>query len=335
MRVLIAEDDNISRILLQRSLLQHGHEVVVTCDGAEAWSVCQDSTFDVLVTDWMMPEMDGLELVRRVRAQQAAEYTFIIVLTALSARESFLEGMRAGADDYLTKPLDRNALQARLLVAERILGLHREMLAQRRELERLNRMLYETGRVDKLTGVSNRLRMEEDLESIHSRMSRYGHSYCMALVDIDFFKLYNDSLGHGAGDEALRAVAQTLRNQARTGDEVYRYGGEEFLVVLPEQTLDRGGIALERMRGAVEALGIPHPGRGPGEVVTVSVGLTVMEPHHTRTLAEVCESADRALYQAKKAGRNRVVWADPDEPPAAAAPPAAAGPPVADAPETH
>src|ERR1035438_787815 len=146
MRVLIAEDDNISRILLQRSLLQNEHEEVVAVEGAEAWSSFQDAAFDILIADWMMPEMDGLELIGRIRAQHSTEYTFIIVLTALAARESFLEAMRAGADDYLTKPLDRDALQARMAAAERILLLHRELHAQRRELERLNRVLYETGR---------------------------------------------------------------------------------------------------------------------------------------------------------------------------------------------
>ncbi|MBI5833365.1 MAG: diguanylate cyclase [Armatimonadetes bacterium] len=310
MRILVAEDDNISRILLTRCLEQLGHQCRVATDGAEAWLLLQDSEFDVLVTDWMMPELDGIELVRRLRSLEQTHYTYVVLLTALSKKEDYVAGMESGADDYLTKPLDRDALKAKLIAAERIVSLHRRMREQTAELERLNRILYETGRVDRLTGVSNRLRMEEDLASIHSRIVRYGHTYCLALVDIDFFKKYNDTYGHGEGDNCLRAVAQCLRGQARTGDEVYRYGGEEFLLVFPEQTADRGAIAMERIRAAVEAMLIPHEGRGPGEVVTISGGVTVMSPANDRSVQQVLDDADKALYQAKKQGRNRIVFYD-------------------------
>jgi len=310
MRILVAEDDNISRILLTRCLEQQGHQCLLATDGAEAWLLLQDNQFDVVVTDWMMPELDGIELVKRLRSAEQQHYTYVMLLTALSKKEDFVAGMEAGADDYLTKPLDRDALKAKLVAAQRIVSLHRRMAEQAAELERLNRVLYETGRVDKLTGISNRQRMEEDLASIHSRMERYGHSYCLALVDIDFFKKYNDTYGHGQGDVCLRSVAQCLRGQARTGDEVYRYGGEEFLIVFPEQTADRGAIAMERIRGAVEAMAIPHEGKGPGEVVTISGGVTVMESGQERTLQQVCDDADKALYQAKKQGRNRIVFFD-------------------------
>ncbi len=310
MRILVAEDDNISRILLTRCLEQFGHQCHTATDGAEAWMALQDNEFDVLITDWMMPELDGLALVERLRSAERTHYTYVMLLTALSKKEDFVAGMVAGADDYLTKPLDREALKAKLIAAQRIVSLHRRMSEQTAELERLNRVLYETGRVDRLTGVNNRLRMEEDLASIHSRIVRYGHSYCLALIDIDFFKKYNDTYGHGEGDICLRSVAQCLRGQARTGDEVYRYGGEEFLIVFPEQTADRGAIAMERIRAAVEAMAIAHEGKGAGDVVTISAGVTVMEPDHERSVQQALADADKALYQAKKQGRNRVVFFD-------------------------
>jgi diguanylate cyclase (GGDEF)-like protein len=310
MRILIAEDDSITRLLIKRCLEQLHHDTVLAADGAEAWSLMQDHAFDVVITDWMMPEMNGIELIRRIRERRSDQYVFVILLTALTGKEDFIAGMEAGADDYLLKPLDREALKARLIAAARIVSLHRELAQRKAELENLNHTLYETGRIDRLTGVSNRLRMEEDLETIHSRVRRYGHSYCLALVDVDNFKAYNDACGHAAGDQVLRAVAQTLRAQCRVGDEVYRYGGEEFLVVLPEQAADKGSIALERMRSAVESLAIHNPGIDPPGAVTISVGITIMEPHQSRSIEEVARDADQALYNAKKQGRNRVVWAE-------------------------
>lgn len=310
MRILIADDDNISRMLLSRSLEQLRHDAHIACDGAEAWAMLNERAYDVVITDWVMPEMDGLELTRRLREQGGDHYTYVVLLTSNNTKDDFVKGMEAGADDYLPKPLDREALKAKLIAAGRIVSLYRELRYQKTELERLNRMLYETGRIDKLTGVNNRLRMEEDLETIHSRVSRYRHNYCLALVDVDNFKKYNDSCGHAAGDRVLRSVAQTLRAQCRVGDEVYRYGGEEFLVVLPEQPAEKGAIALERMRGAVEALQVPHPGLNPPGVVTISAGITIMEGGSQRTLADVTKDADDALYQAKRLGRNRVCWAN-------------------------
>lgn len=310
MRILIADDETISRTLLRRSVEHLGHECTAAADGLEAWQKLQERDFDVLISDWMMPGMNGLELCRKVRESRQGAYLYFILLTALDGKDSFLEGMEAGADDYLTKPLDRDSLQARLIAAKRITSLHQQLVHQKAELEKLNDYLYRCGRVDALTGVGNRLRMEEDLASLVARVQRYGQKYAFGLCDVDNFKKYNDMYGHGAGDECLREVARMLQKQCRQGDEVYRYGGEEFLVVLPEQTAETAVIAMDRMRGAVEKLKIPHQGNPPG-VVTFSCGISALAPFETKTTEAALGEADQGLYAAKRTGRNRVVIFDP------------------------
>ncbi len=305
MRVLVVEDDAISRALCVRALEASGHACASAADGEEAWQRLQHDSFEVVLSDWMMPRCDGPELCQRVRGLQP--YTYFVLLTSREGTTSLVEGMAAGADDFITKPLDREVLNARLIAAERIVTLHRQLDRQNAELSALNQRLYEQGRIDGLTGIGNRLRLNEDLLAIHDRVVRYGHRYSVALCDVDFFKKYNDSCGHQAGDEALRAVAQTLDEQSRLGDQVYRYGGEEFAVVLPEQGLDQAAVALDRMRRAVAGLRIPHPGLTPSGFVTISSGLACFGPDLPLSIEEVLRRADEALYQAKRQGRNRVV----------------------------
>ena len=173
-------------------------------------------------------------------------------------------------------------------------------------LTRVNQELQVEARHDPLTGLPNRLQMEEDLEMMYGRVKRYGHAFCIAFCDIDFFKPYNDRYGHQAGDEVLHAVAQELAHQSRVGDRVYRYGGEEFLVVLPEQTLEAAQITLERMRVAVEGMNIHHGAKEPPGVVTISAGIAAIRPESNNSLEGLLKYADDALYVAKHSGRNQV-----------------------------
>jgi diguanylate cyclase (GGDEF)-like protein len=185
---------------------------------------------------------------------------------------------------------------------------------QQEELERLNRSYYEDGRIDPLTGIGNRRMMEEDLERIHAQGARYGHRYAVVLFDIDFFKKYNDTCGHPAGDEALRAVAAALRAAGRKGDVVYRYGGEEFLALLPGQDEDTGRTAADRLRTQVEAMMLPHPGSTPPGTVTVSAGIAAHVGGDSLEPTTLIERADQALYLAKESGRNRVAsWTETQE----------------------
>jgi diguanylate cyclase (GGDEF)-like protein len=305
-RILIADDDATSRLLLKAMASKLGHECLVAEDGSSAWELLASGGIDVLLTDWMMPGVDGPELCRRARDELSAHYVYIVLITGLGHPEKILEGMGAGADDYLVKPVDPFAVQTRLVAAERVTGLHRQVVDFRARLERANHELLGLSLTDALTGLGNRRRMEEDLARTHARALRVGRSFGMALFDIDHFKLYNDHYGHLAGDDALRRVAQCLDKQARAGETVYRYGGEEFLLLLPDCSVADAAVAAGRIRQAVTELGIPHAPSTALPVVTLSGGVFCWAPGSTLSVAGMLRQADEALYQAKSAGRNRV-----------------------------
>ena len=299
LRVLVADDDAGCRMVLRATVERLGHECRVAADGDEAWRLFDEEQPDVLITDWMMPGLNGPELCRRVRQHEADGYTYVILATALGEHENVLEGMEAGADDYLTKPISPFDVRARLVAAKRVTELHKE-------LDRLHAELTAQARTDALTGLGNRLRLHEDLEAIHDRAVRYGHAYCVGLCDIDDFKQFNDTYGHQAGDDAIRKIGEVLSRESHSGDSAYRYGGEEFLIVLAGQALPQALVVLERIRNAVEALAIPHRASRAGQAVTISVGVSAWEHEQLDTPAAVLVRADRALYESKAAGRNRV-----------------------------
>jgi two-component system cell cycle response regulator len=215
--------------------------------------------------------------------------------------------MRSGADDYLVKPLDAGALEVRLIAASRVTALHAELQDQRHELVRLNGELHGLARLDALTGLGNRLALQEDLIGLEARVDRHGHRYCVAIVDVDHFKAYNDTYGHLAGDQALRSVALALGSVTRAGDLLFRYGGEEFLALYPDEGADGATAATERLRAAVASLAIPHVGNAASGIVTVSAGVAMAGPDNPRTADQVLKAADAALYRAKQTGRDRVV----------------------------
>ena len=288
MDVLIADDDPGTRLLVSAAVQQLGHRCSVAEDGTEAWRRFQDELPEVVITDWQMPGMDGTALAKAIRGHGGSPYAYVVVLTGAADETAARLTMEAGADDLLLKPLDIAQLERKLIAAARVTALHRRM--------------HEDARHDPLTGLGNRLRLAEDLEVLCGRVARYAHVYSAVLLDIDNFKGYNDSAGHLAGDDVLRAVSRALGQQIRSGDALYRYGGEEFLALLPEQTMESAAIAAERLRAAVEALALPHPAGG---VVTVSGGVAALADPGCRP-EELFELADQALYRAKEGGRNRV-----------------------------
>jgi two-component system cell cycle response regulator len=309
-KVLIAEDDAVSRLTLRRAIEQLGHEVLVATDGTDAWELYRQHAVDVIVSDWLMPGMDGLDLCRRVRESQRETYTYFMLLTSLEGKQHFMQGMQAGADDYLTKPLDREELQVRLQVASRVTTLHHQLAEKTRELESANHALAESARRDPLTGLGNRLQLREDLYRLQRWLDRYGRGFGVALCDVDRFKLYNDRYGHVAGDEVLQAISRAVAETIRSGDMAYRYGGEEILVIMPEQSAETSIIAMERVREAVARLAIPHAPNRPYGVVTISVGLVAIGQGEQLPWEVVLNRADTALYRAKAEGRNRLALGD-------------------------
>jgi two-component system chemotaxis response regulator CheY len=313
MRILLADDDHASRLIAETAIRGLGHECETVSDGTQAWDAFRLRPPDVVISDLSMPGLTGLALCREIRDYELGGYTYFMLCSGHDAHARILEGMNAGADDYLIKPLNSDDLEAHLISADRITALHRQLGDQRTELERLNGELTAIGLRDPLTGLGNRRALKEDLGRLEARVKRYGHRYCLVLLDVDHFKAYNDTYGHQAGDQVLQVVAARLKDLARTGDALYRYGGEEFLCIFPEQSPAEATVAAERMRTGLEELAVPHTGNGIG-VLTLSAGVAMLDAGDTRTADEVLKKADEALYRAKRLGRNRVESAEAFQP---------------------
>jgi diguanylate cyclase (GGDEF)-like protein len=262
---------------------------------------------DVIISDWKMPRMDGLDLCGKIRADDPAlPYTHFIFVTGNGDKARSVEGMHAGADDYLVKPIDLDQLETRLTVARRTLLIQRDLRARNEVLKSDSEHAIVAARTDSLTTALNRLALTEYLDALGARVSRYGHRYCAALCDVDNFKAYNDCFGHVSGDEALRAIAEAIHGQLRRGDSFYRYGGEEFLAILPEQSLLDATAGIERARLAVEGLRIPHaPGTG-APFLTISAGIAALSADAPTSIEDWLRRSDAALYVAKGRGRNCV-----------------------------
>jgi two-component system chemotaxis response regulator CheY len=255
-----------------------------------------------VIADWMMPGLEGLELIRRIRSSQLEHYVYLILLTSKSQRTDRLAGLEAGADDYITKPFDPDELLYRVRAGERVVELE-EKLARQNEKLRLMAM------VDGLTDVGNRRAFDGTFGKLHSQAQRYGHPFSLALIDLDRFKHYNDLLGHEAGDKALKAVASIISKELRSADSVFRYGGEEFACLFPMTGPEGAQVAVDRLRKKIYDAAIPHPGNPPYERVTISLGYAGFDPSNPIPRDELFRRADRALYTAKNQGRNRTAAA--------------------------
>jgi len=303
MRVLVADDDYGSRLVAQAAVEQSGHECIAAADGAAAWELYQRYRPQAVVSDLEMPGMDGLALCRAIREAESDSYTYLVLVTSHGSREAVVAGMNAGADDYMTKPLDPFTLHTRLLVAERVTSLHAD-------LARYRAALAEQARTDPLTKLRNRLTLAEDLEQLRKTSEHAGEQFSVVLCDVDYFKRYNDLYGHQAGDAALRAVADVLARQVRQSDGVYRFGGEEFLIVLPRQSPSGARAFMGRAFEAVRELEIAHSGNPPG-MLTLSGGIAACTDSHRVSVDTLLNEADLALYEAKASGRNRLMVSEP------------------------
>lgn len=298
MTILVAEDDPMFRRLLERQLRSWGFQTVVVEDGAEAWKIIQqDDAPELLILDWMMPGIDGVELCRRVRSQASGRYPYVLLLTGKDAKQDVIDGLNSGADDYLTKPFDIGELRARLRAGKRILSLQHELIQAQEALR------FEASH-DALTGLWSRGAALHLLGLEMQRGIRAHTATGILMIDLDHFKNVNDTYGHLTGDEVLKEAASRISQAVRSYDFVGRYGGEEFLAVLAGCNLDDLRMVAERIRASVAELPIATK-RETSVRATVSIGavVTSREAHELESLA----AADSALYEAKRSGRNRVV----------------------------
>ena len=305
MKILIAEDDVTSRAMLAAVLKKWGFDPVVTADGEAAWQAMQTPDAPQLViVDWNMPKMDGMEFCRRLRQEQTSNPPYIVLLTSRGEMRDIVQGLDAGASDYITKPYHGEELQARLRVGRRMLDLQAELNKARNLFE--HQALH-----DALTGVLNRRAIVEVLNKEVRRAERSGKGLSLGLLDIDHFKAINDTFGHQAGDEVLVGFTGRLQQNLREYDHIGRYGGEEFLIVAPE---DGGGPETglyERLRAAVAQ----EPIATSAGAIAVTVSIGVAAAGGTQTLESVLAAADAAMYEAKRVGRNRVAYSNPSTEP--------------------
>jgi len=298
MKVLIADDENITRRRLEKLLTDMGFEVVSCKDGLDAWKVIESKNApSLLILDWMMPGMDGVEICRKVRKLAREPYTFILLLTSKGKQDDFVKGMDAGADDYITKPFDQNELRVRLKAGKRIIELNEELLTVRDNFEK--QAIH-----DELTGLYNRHYMLETLKKEFARAQRYKTDLSCLLLDLDCFKDINDSFGHTFGDHVLREFSKGLRKNARETDIPIRYGGEEFMVLLPNTGIAGAQKLAEKIRTTCEKK--KYDDGKNSTTVTVSIGIASIKQHHLTESKEIIACADKALYRSKAEGRNRV-----------------------------
>jgi len=298
MRVLAAEDNPVFQSMLRNMLTKWGYEAVGACDGNEAWRILQaDDAPRMAILDWMMPGMDGVEVCRRVRSTGREPYQYILLLTGRTESQDLVDGMEAGADDYLTKPFVAQELRVRLRAGRRILDLQEELVLAREALR-------EQATHDGMTGLLNRTAVLQALDNEAARAQREGHPLALLIADFDHFKAVNDTYGHLAGDAVIREGARRMKSVVRRYDALGRYGGEEFLMVLPGCDAVAAHAQGNRLRAAIAAE--PFEVAGAFLRVTCSVGVASrLNPAITEVDALIRE-ADLALYQAKDGGRDRV-----------------------------
>ncbi len=307
MRILVVDDDPIALEPLVERLRQWDHDVVSFGSGEEAWQDLQDGLPpSIVILDWMLPGMSGLDVCRKLRGVADSPYVYVIIVTGKSDRSDLLEGFEAGADDFLTKPFDWEELRARLRAGERIVDLQNELIDAREALR-------SQAMQDPLTKVLNHGAILDALSQEIDRAHREEHPLAVVLADLDSFKAVNDDFGHVAGDRVLIEVSRRMRNCLRSYDSIGRYGGEEFLFVLPNIGQDQAAKMAERVRLAI----CREPFRVEGEEisVTLSQGVMVWEQPRPIEVDRLIRAADEALYGVKRGGRNavRIIRFEADE----------------------
>ncbi|HUM05997.1 MAG TPA: diguanylate cyclase [Terriglobales bacterium] len=299
MQVLVVEDSAVYRKLICDQLKGWGFTPCIAESGAAAWTMLeQPNAPNLVLLDWVLPDLDGTELCRRIReSASTGPYVYVILLTSNEGQQNMLEAMQAGVDDYLVKPFDESELRARLLVGKRIVNLQQELVSARESMRH-------AATHDSLTGLLNRGEVLGMMQRELERARRQKKTVAVILADIDHFKKVNDTLGHLYGDEALKEIARRLRAKLRMYDGIGRYGGEEFLLVLPECDMASAMGRANQLREFVASEPVVHGDKK--RTITISMGIAVSNASGTGEMESLLGKADAALYAAKEKGRNRI-----------------------------
>ena len=297
LEVLVVDDSPVSRKIFEPLLPADLYSVSYACNGSEALRAFKEKAPSIVITDWLMPDISGLELCRRIREDKSASYTYLIVMTINKEEDAVLRAMEAGADDFLVKPFNSNEMLARVGVGRRIIELHRRLENKSAELE-------EVASTDVLTGLPNRRAIEEWANKQLRGARRHGFPIWVVLGDLDQFKEINDTFGHEAGDTVLRTFADTLRRLTRISDMCGRLGGDEFLIVISHASATNIEVAINRFRELFGSLSFPFAGQSVS--ISASFGVAGSGIGSFQDFDALVRKADEMLYQAKRVGRNRV-----------------------------
>lgn len=298
MQIAIIDDDPIARQILRSSITRLGLEVTEFPDGSAAWDYFLTTPPRFVITDWLMPTLDGLDLIRNIRTARFHGYTYTIILTGKEDKTDVVAGLSAGADDYLTKPFDIAELRARVHIGLRILELEDDLIRAREQMERM--AMY-----DYLTGLLSRRAVYSHLQGEMERFHREGSSISIMMLDLDHFKAINDSYGHMVGDQALCLVAEQITQSVRPYDWAARWGGDEFLVVLPKTTIEQAEGVSNRILSRIRKLTITVPDKEPLQMHTSIGVVSTTEIRHG--IDGLIQAADEALYSAKNKGKDCIV----------------------------
>jgi len=310
-RILIVDDNEDNIEVLRVRLESWGYGTATSSSGAEALKYVDATPPDLILLDVMMPEISGIEVARRIKTNKSLPFIPIIMQTALDSTENMVEGLEAGADDYITKPIDFAELKARLSSMLRIKRLQESLEAREKELLEVNEKLLFMSQTDGLTGLDNRRHLTERIEEMFAHAIRLEEPFAVVMCDLDKFKSVNDTYGHQAGDEVLKQLAVILKEEAREVDRVGRYGGEEFMLLLPGALCEAAETFAERVRKRIEGNTFTFPG---GTLTrTASFGVAGWPHPRIEQCDDLVRTADDALYVAKETGRNKVVCFDSDE----------------------
>jgi diguanylate cyclase (GGDEF)-like protein len=308
-RVLLVEDDPVQASATKEILLKVGYDVLLAEDGISAIKAVKEEKPDIILLDVVLPGMDGFEVCRWLKLEETTKGIPVIMLTIKKGLSDKISGLQIGADDFLPKPYNELELNARIYASLRTKGLQDELRMKNRQLEELLHKVNYMAITDALTGLFNRRRFHDVLVSEYERAKRYNTPFSLVMVDIDHFKRVNDTFGHSVGDNVLREVSAILKSSIREIDTASRYGGEEFILILPNTAKDNALVVAERMRLSIEQ----HPFHEIDRNITVSIGISGMPDEKAETDEKLVRCADFALYRAKQLGRNRTVTAEAAE----------------------
>lgn len=309
LKVMVVEDSKVAMKAISGYLDDIGVEPLFAENGRDAIELYRNERPDIILLDIILPDIDGYDVAKEVRKLQGKDdWTAIIFLSVMASDEDLARGIEAGGDDYLIKPVGRVVVQAKVRAMYRLVQMQRALVKMTDQLNNANQELHRLSMTDGLTGIANRRLFNEVLVREWRRCLRLKKPMSVVLMDVDFFKKYNDKYGHQAGDDCLKAVAREVANAApRAGDLAARYGGEEFVLILGHTDEDGARWVANRIRQNVAALKMPHPDSHHG-LVTVSCGVSSVLPGDDMSVERLVKSADNALYLAKSQGRNAVAY---------------------------